>query len=389
MALSKPIAITGRGTVSSLGNDVRTTCAAARAGVVRPSQLDYFRVLSPADGADIPVTGYSATLWTFGFEGESRLLRLLQGALKDLQAQVPDAPWHGKRAGFYLSLPDSNRLDTGIDLFVDEKDRNTRIAKLRETAGDALKPSNRTGLIARAARLSGWPAPCSVRCVKSSGHTGIAECLAEAANELSSGEIEVAIVGGADTLLEEDALNWLKNTARLKTPECPAGLTPGEAGAFLLLETEAAANARGAHIWGILQDLRFADDNRPLLSGRPPLGAGLEQVCFGIAETAKWRDGDPVWFITDQNGECYRAMEWGHALMRLLRMSKAFAQPALWYPAGSFGDTGAVAGALAICLATSAFERGYAPAPSVGLLSSADAGRRAAALIQMPDRIGV
>ncbi len=60
----------------------------------------------------------------------------------------------------------------------------------------------------------------------------------------------------------------------------------------------------------------------------------------------------------------------------------------MWYPAGSFGDTGAVGGALAICLATSAFERGYAPAPSVGILSSADAGRRAAALIQMPERIG-
>ena len=246
MALSTPIAITGRGMVSSLGNDVRTTCAAARAGVARPSELEYFQVLSPADGTDIPVTGYSAPLWTLGFEGESRLLRLLQGALKDLQTQVPDAPWHGRRSGFYLSLPDSNRPDTGINLFVNENDRTAKIAKLRKTAGNALKPGNRAGLIARAARLSGWPAPDSVRCVKSSGHTGIAECLAEAANELSSGEIEFAIVGGADTLLEEDTLNWLKNTARLKTPECPAGLMPGEAGAFLLLETQAAANARGA-----------------------------------------------------------------------------------------------------------------------------------------------
>jgi 3-oxoacyl-[acyl-carrier-protein] synthase-1 len=223
--------------------------------------------------------------------------------------------------------------------------------------------------------------------VKISGHTGIAECLADAANELSVGEIEVAIVGGADTLLEEDTLNWLTNTGRLKTPERPAGLVPGEAGAFLVLETVTAANARRANIWGILRDLRFADDSRPLFSGKPPLGVALAQVASGVAEASDWTEGAPVWFITDQNGESYRAKEWGHALLRLVRTSKTFAQPALWYPARSFGDTGAVTGALAICLATSAFKRGYAPAATVGLLSSADTGRRAAALIQMPERI--
>ena len=64
MILSTPIAITGRGMVSSLGNDVRTSCAAARAGLVRPGELDYFQDLSSGDGEDVGVTGYPARLWT-------------------------------------------------------------------------------------------------------------------------------------------------------------------------------------------------------------------------------------------------------------------------------------------------------------------------------------
>jgi 3-oxoacyl-[acyl-carrier-protein] synthase-1 len=385
MILSTPIAITGRGMVSSLGNDVRTSCAAARAGLVRPGELDYFQVLSSGDGEDVGVTGYPARLWTLGFEGEGRLLRLLQGALTDLQEQVPSAPWNDGNNGFYLSLPDPRRLDKGLNLVVDEQDRKAKTAKSAEIAEETAQRRG-AELFERAVRLSNWRVDCSVRSIRATGHTGITECLADAARDLCSGAIEVAIVGGAETLLEEDTLSWLDKTARLKTPDAPAGLAPGEAGAFLVLETLEAARARKAHIWGILRDLRFADDSRPIFSGEPPLGVGLAEVVLGISGPADWRDGDPVWFITDQNGESYRAMEWGHTLVRLVLRSKAFSRPSLWYPAGAFGDTGAISGAVAACLATSAFERGYAPSGIVGIMSSADGGCRSAALVGMPEK---
>jgi 3-oxoacyl-[acyl-carrier-protein] synthase-1 len=93
-------------------------------------------------------------------------------------------------------------------------------------------------------------------------------------------------------------------------------------------------------------------------------------------------DGLPIWFITDQNGELYRATEWGNVVVRLVGYSQAFADPVLWYPAASFGDTGAVSGAVAICMAVNAFARGYAPAQTVAILSSAEDPSRAAVLLK-------
>ena len=78
----------------------------------------------------------------------------------------------------------------------------------------------------------------------------------------------------------------------------------------------------------------------------------------------------------------YRAMEWGNAVIRLVGNSQAFAEPVLWYPAASFGDTGAASGAVALCIAVNAFARGYAPAQTVAILSSAEDSSRAAVLLK-------
>ena len=71
-------------------------------------------------------------------------------------------------------------------------------------------------------------------------------------------------------------------------------------------------------------------------------------------------------------------MEWGNAVVRLVAQSPRFAEPVLWYPAASFGDTGAASGAVALCMAIRAFERGYAPAQTATIISSADGSNRAA-----------
>jgi 3-oxoacyl-[acyl-carrier-protein] synthase-1 len=85
-----------------------------------------------------------------------------------------------------------------------------------------------------------------------------------------------------------------------------------------------------------------------------------------------------VWVISDLNGEPYRAIDWGNALVRRIR---ALAEPVLWCPALWFGDTGAASGAVALCLAARAFERSYAPAPWSLVLSSADGPDRAAVIV--------
>ncbi len=87
--------IAGIGLVSALGCDAATSCAAARAGLVRSRVLDNFALRSAVDGEAEPVIGHPVSLLTRGFEGDARLMRLLQGALTDLLADTADFPWAG------------------------------------------------------------------------------------------------------------------------------------------------------------------------------------------------------------------------------------------------------------------------------------------------------
>lgn len=381
------VCITGRGMVTSLGHDVVTSCAAARAGIARAVGLDYFPVLAPDDWDPLSLTVHQAPLLTEGFEGKVRLLRLAHAGLANLQHQVPDAPWTYARTAFYLSLPDPLRVHSGLALIEDEEDRQRLTEEAQEAEDEPLDEEMPSDLLEKAVRLSGWRGELSLQFVTTSGHTGVAEALHAAATDLHNGDVELAVVGGLDSLLNGDTLWWLASRGRLKTPNAPAGLQPGEAGVFLLLELWQNAKVRGAQIFGILKDLSFGAEPKSLIEAHVPLGFGLEELLAPLAKSAGWAERHIVWIITDQNGEMYRATEWGNALVRLVANCKAFEDPVLWYPAASFGDTGAASGAISLCMASSAFDRGYAPSRTATIVSSADGTQRAAMLFVQTDRI--
>jgi 3-oxoacyl-[acyl-carrier-protein] synthase-1 len=92
--------------------------------------------------------------------------------------------------------------------------------------------------------------------------------------------------------------------------------------------------------------------------------------------------GSRMWFVVDQNGEVFRANDWGFGLVRLQGASGIdTAQTEVWYPAGSFGDVGAASGAVATCIALRAFERRYAPSPHALVIASGDGVDRAGCVI--------
>lgn len=378
------ICITGMGMVASIGYDVITCCAAARAGIVRSTGLDYFPVLAPDDWDPLGLTAHQASLVTEGFEGKIRLLRLAHAGLADLQRRAPDPPWTYARTSFYLSLPDPRRVHSGLALIEDEEDRQRLTKEAQEAEEEPLDEKMPDDLLEKAARLSCWRGEPSLRFVTTAGHTGVAEALRAAFADLYNGHVEVAIVGGLDSLLDEDTLRWLESRGRLKTPNVPGGLQPGEAGAFLVLEPWQDARRRGARIFGILKELSFGEETRSLLGAQTPLGVGLKEVFAPIAKSAGWADRHIVWIISDQNGELYRATEWGNAIVRLVAKFKAFEEPVLWYPAASFGDAGAASGAVSLCIAMNAFDRGYAPSREATIVSSADGLQRAAMLFMQP-----
>jgi len=375
------ICVSGLGLATSLGLDAVTACAAARAGLVRASEIDYYPVVSPEDGSVGALVGHRLPEITKGFEGFARLLRIAQAALGDLQQQVPNEPWASTPTGFYLSLADTRRICTGANLVADLEAQKEMTTDWENTPIDDELPQR---LLHSAAKHNRWRGEPSIRFTSWAGATGVAEAMNAAMDDLREKKVELAVVGGIDSLLDEDTLGWLDATRRLKDPGMPVGLQPGEGGAFLLLELTERAIARAAPPLAWLDSVVFTKESRPLFSGEPPLGDGLADLLLGMSQAAGWRDFRPMWLITDQNGETCRAMEWGYAVVRTADRLQVLSSAILWYPAASFGDTGAATGAIAATAAVAAFRRGYAPSQFAAIVCSGHDSARAGILLTAP-----
>lgn len=375
----RQVVFTGCGMVTALGLDVRTCCAAARAGLGRPASLDSFPVLSAADGEPEPAVGHAVPLVSGGFEGEARIVQLVAASLRDLMGNWDPGGgvWTADPA-FYLVLPNPLRVLTGFSLDEDEEVRGSN--RGRAAAAETAAPDRQaaTRVLQHAARLAGWPREPRLDYVSSAGNDGFGDALSRAQEDLMSGRAEIAVVAAADSFLDEGTLDWLSDRGRLKTPTVPEGLSPGEGAAALSLETLPHAEMRHAGVLGVLRRVSSAVERSTLSSEDPPLGRGVEEAILGLGGPGDGRARGDAWVIVDLNGEPRRAMEWGHALVRLRSRGEAFAAPALWYPAASFGDTGAASGAIAACVALSAFKRGYAPSGEAILLSISDGPTRSA-----------
>jgi 3-oxoacyl-[acyl-carrier-protein] synthase-1 len=352
-----------------------------RAGLVRTTQIDTFVVgtLGHSGGATV----HEAPLITHGFEGDARVLRLLQAAFEGLQSQS-EALSKTARTGFYVSLPHADRQHTGFELIVDENLRRQEIARWKEILATRESPDDRgraKSLLERASVLAGWEHPVELRAFSMTGNTGVAELIEVAARDLSAGAVELAIVGGVDSLIDSSSLRWLEQRGRLKSSARSAGLAPGEAAGFLLMQTVSRALSRGAEIRSVLQSTILDREQNSHLAGKNSLGESLALVLARTAPLTDWSPETPPWLIVDQNGERYRAQEWGCALTRLVGDHPGFHDPVVWYPVVSVGDTGAAAGVVQASMALHAFQRGCAPAHQVVMLAGADAGERSATLL--------
>ncbi len=360
------------GLACALGLDLPTACAAARAQISRATVQRHFRQRSGADGMPEDVVGHSADLLTLGFERDARLLRLAQAALADLQARAPDATWWQRRVSFHLALAEPERHlagDPPSDEPAQAPDDDEPPPPTAEAQGHAL--------LRRCLLGARWPAAPVAATVHAQGHVAGLEAMAAACQALQSGQADVAVVLGCDTLLDEDSLGWLARRGRLKCDAAPTGLQPGEAAvALALLPQGAAGAAAGLRV----ERLVFGDEPKCRLAGGVSTG---EVLSAALATGAEGAPLQRVWLFSDHNGEFHRANELGGALARLREWGSAFAEPELWYPALAFGDTGACASLLALAQALHALQRGRAPAATALLAACADGPARAAARLSL------
>lgn len=316
------------GLVTALGYGWRSSAAAMRAGLSRPWPLELHEVPSLA-----PVTGYAARHLTEGKNGAARLGALLQGAVNDLLTQV--------------TIPD--HLTTSFYLAGPEPERGPKDEALTDILTEAC---------------AAWPGQQRAAWLRT-GRTAFFEAIRRAQDALANGRTDLAVIGGVDSLCEGPSLLPLLEARRIKNDDDPTGLMPGEAAALLLLvSTSAQARAR-------LGAPQFAAETRTQLKREPSTGVGLERALSSVLKVHP-----SEWLLVDQNGEDYRAGEWGFVLPRLIRAGHA--SPELWFPAISLGDTGAAAPAVSAAWALAAWDRGYAPESTAVLCASGDHEARAA-----------
>jgi len=341
------LAVTALASNTSLG-EVVTACAAVRAGLSRPGELD--QLAFEDESGPVPILGHPVGTVT-GFQGEARLVALAFPALRSLLADRPIAS--GERAGLFVALPD--------------------LAARATLAGAPVPRESR--LVERLVAISGLVVPPSLRREFPVGPTGFVSAIQAAIQAVSQREADVCIVGGVDTLCDDLAVAALAARGRIKTAENPVGLQPGEAAAFVLLESVDGARRRKAEITAVIKGTGEAREARS--GDDPSVGEGLMQAIRTLTAASGPLEARGTFFVVDCNGEPARASDWSWCQQRVIaEMPGVFPAPE-WYPAISYGDTGAASAALGAQLAARAFARGFAPGRSAVVVSSADGGGRA------------
>jgi len=162
------------------------------------------------------------------------------------------------------------------------------------------------------------PVPLANDLCLTAGHQGPLSALHLARQRIASGEWQRAIVLSIDSLMDEASLRWLQANGRLKTPEYPVGLIPGEAAACLLVEGTRRAQCK---VEAVLESCALASSP----------GRALSAVQHGIvlsdtvaeALVAGARTGGIGDILGNLNGEEHRAMAWGTARVRIQRQALA------------------------------------------------------------------
>ena len=317
--------------MTSVGIDVRSSCAAIRAGIAAPSVLRDIQTLDPEDQTPIPLVAHPVKGYTDGFHGLGRWIRLARGAAANLMrssgiASPPDPQFWSRAAILAVTRPLDDELFRTEPGQAAERVRREYLETLRVALG------LRTEVVFE---------------LVSQGHAGTAMALQRAADLVASG-MERVLILAVDSWLHPLLLERLEEADRLKLDERPSGLMPGEAGASLLVETERAARERGGLPLAVLCAAAVAREPNPIGSGRQITGRGLAKAiseALDADESNRRFEGD---CIVDLNGETWRAVQWGTAQVHLAgRLASARSH----FPASSVGDTGAASGALGICFA--------------------------------------
>lgn len=345
--MSDEVYILGVGAQTAVGRTVAATAAAVRAGLSaatdHPLRVDRHRE---------PMVVCRASWLPIELSGVERSLSLAMNAAREALAALPDAP-NLRPIPVFLGLPEARPgSPKGLDMAL-----STGVAA-------RLRPHTRIS------EVMSLPA----------GHASGLMALAEAQARILGGHADVCLVGGVESYLESETLEWIEDSQQLHARSNSWGFTPGEAAGFCLLASSRVAAALGGRAPARLLGVATAYEENRIKTETVCLARGLTQALGRVLDVLPASTQvDQV--ICDLNGERYRANELAFSMVR---MARRFAAPGEFLaPADCWGDVGAASGPLFVALAVEAGRRGYARGPCQLLWASSEGGLRAAALIEV------
>lgn len=382
--ISDSIVVTGLGMISSIGRDVVTSCASARAGITRESELDYFSVLEKESIELLPVVGHAITGFSEGFLGLGRLIRLGSAALSDLlnYVDLKDTEW--SKTGFFLNLSSGYNADVADVMAIEENEFAESHKVVRSDRTRAVEEKYGASIIPTLLRINGISIPEKNQQVYFKDHHGIIAAVDTALVLLKKGMLERCIIGGIDSYLESQTLEVLNDLCLLKTAEHQDGFLPGEAAAFFMIERHDRTHLRNGKIEAMIEAPAITSESCHRFSKDVSNGVALSEAIEKTLAQVKKPVNRECLIIGNLNGDQWRAKEWGTAMSRTSARYPIFDQPQ-WHPAVCFGETGAATGAIAICMGTRGLARDYAKKEQILIWMSSHDGNKGSIMLHNPD----
>ncbi len=345
------LAITGVGVVSPVGLSGLVAMHSVRSGM---SRLAMQRI---PDRVREWIAGGAVPTWVTGVR-QRRLLALAIQAMNAALARAecdPNDPGTARHIAVLLGGPERGRPGYGLlsgDIALRQLIADTELASFgRLETVEAGACSAQAGL-ARAAELFAT--------------TSITRC----------------VIGAADTQLQLRTIRWHEDQIRLKCSYATDGLMPAEAAAFVVVEPEDAARARGVPIVARILAVNTAMEAATVLSDLPNAATGMAGAVRGTLEDAGVRPAEVGMVWSDLNGESYRAREWAFTEVRL-----GFTDSTeLMHPADCHGDLGAATDANLLGLAALSHASGWSGGCPALIVSGSEGGWRGATLVAPGDR---
>jgi 3-oxoacyl-[acyl-carrier-protein] synthase I len=250
---------------------------------------------------------------------------------------------------------------------------------------EGTRPHSTTGLMSAVEFLGAVEAQLGVRFHGRStavpgGSAAGYQLLTVAGELLRNGVVRHCVVGGVDSLANEEDVARLARAGRLHLSDVnPQGVIPGEAAAFVVV-CDMLNATRGVALAQIL-GVGSADEENSVLGDQYSTGTATTNALLAALTDAAANEPDIDLRVSDMNGERYRAWESMLSTTRFYRTHRE--RLITWYPAASVGDTGAAAGALGLVMAATGLSRGYAPGRLAMLEAASDGGLRAACVMSL------